>query len=64
MEKLEFIIPKPKQAETNSRVCRVGKNFYDLVQLISHNTRESAVDVTERIAEYLTDKIEFIEVRK
>lgn len=59
MDKLKFIQPRPKEAETNTPVMRVSRDFYNLVQVISVNTGLSPSKVTERIAEYLSDKIIF-----
>ena len=57
--KLTFEIPKTRTK--GSQVIRSSTSFYNMVDLIQTKTGLSAVEVTRRIADYLGDRLEFIE---
>lgn len=58
-ERLVFAIPKTRSK--GSQVIRSSTTFYNMVDLIQTKTGLSAVEVTRRIADYLSERLEFIE---
>ena len=62
MDKLVFIIPKPKVAAKETQIMRVSKDFYNLANEISTATGIPCVKITERISEFLEGKVIFKEM--